>query len=141
MSDMHPEWSGERRLGPHSVTIEPPDVIYLRVEGDVQVEHMKAFMELLAEFPAQVHILRDGRTSGVTTTAAREYMMKNLPKGKLSVASYISFGTPFHIRTIITLVTKAVRLLRHDALVVGFTNTEAEARAWIDRIRADLRRG
>lgn len=138
--DMRSDEGNERQIGLHSVTIEPPDLLYLRVVGDVDVEHMKAFLELLAEFPAEVHVLRDGRKSGVVSAAARQYMMKALPKDKLKVASFISFGAPFHTRTMITLITKGIRLLRNNAPIVEFTNTEAEARAYLDKIRADTRR-
>lgn len=137
MSDTRPEQGKFRYVGPHRVRIEPPDLLYLCLDGDVDLEHIKAFLEAVAEFPAEVHVLRDARKSRIVTASAREYMLKNMPTGK--VVSFISHGAPFHARTVITMLAKAIRLLRHDAPVVGFTNTEAEARAWIEKIRAQLR--
>lgn len=139
MPDMRPGRDKERQVGPHRVVIEPPDLLYLKLDGDVELEHIKAFLEAVAEFPAEVHILRDARKSRIVTAAAREYMLKTMPKGK--VVSFISFGAPFHARTVISMLAKAIRLLRHDSPVVGFTSTEAEARAWIDKVRASRRNG
>jgi len=139
MPDMRPERDKERQVGPHRVTIEWPDVLYLQLDGDVDLDHIKAFLEAVAEFPADVHILRDARRSRIVTAPAREHMLKHMPKGK--AVSFISFGAPFHARTVISMLAKAIRLLRHDSPIVGFTSTEAEARAWIDKIRADRRRG
>ncbi|HRI63013.1 MAG TPA: hypothetical protein PK156_02215, partial [Polyangium sp.] len=116
----------ERRAGPHRVTMELPDVLYLQLEGDVDVEHMKVFLGAVAEFPAEVHVLRDARKSRLVTASAREYMMKQMPKGK--VVSFISFGAPFQARTVITMLARAIRLLNKDSPIVGFTNTEGEAR-------------
>ncbi len=138
MPNLPPETEEDRQVGPHRVTIEPPDVLYLRVDGDVDVEHMKVFVEIVQKFPAEVHVLRDARKSRVVTAKAREFMLKSMPRGK--VASFISFGAPFHARTVIGMLAKAIRLLRHDCPVVGFTNTEAEARTWINKVRVGIRR-
>lgn len=126
------------RAGPHRMTVEGPDLLHLRVDGDVDVEHIKAFIELVESMPAEVHILRDARKSRIVTTRAREYMMKHMPKGK--VWSFISFGAPFHAQTMITMLGRAIRLLHKNSPVVGFTKTEAEARAWIDKVRVERRR-
>ncbi len=121
------------------MSIELPDVLYLRLEGDVDIEHMKVFLEAVAEFPAEVHVLRDARKSRLVTASAREYMMKQMPKGR--VVSFISFGAPFQARTVITMLARAIRLLNKDSPIVGFTSTEGEARAWIERIRMARRNG
>ena len=134
MSDVRLELGRNRRVGPHRLTLELPDVLYMRLDGDVNVDHMRAFLEVISEFPGQVHVLRDARKSRSVTAQAREFMLKNMPKGK--AASFISFGAPFHARTVISMLAKAIRLLLHDSPIVGFTNTEMEARAWIDKIRA-----
>lgn len=127
----------EYRAGPHRVRVEPPDVLYLRLDGDVDVEHMKKFIDVVLGFPGVVHILRDARKSRLVTAPAREFMMKNMPKGK--VVSFISFGAPFHARTVISMLAKASRLIHHDAPIVKFVNTEVEARVCIDEIRAASR--
>jgi hypothetical protein len=139
VSDVSLSAINNRQIGPHRVTIELPDVLYLHLAGDVEIDHMKGFIAAVVEFPADVHILRDARNSRVVTASAREYMLKVMPKGK--VVSFISFGAPFHARTIITMMGKAIRLLLHDSPVVGFTNTEEEARAWINKIRNGRRDG
>ena len=114
-------------------------MLCLQLDGDIELDHAKAIMEAVNEFPdsMKVHILRDARMSRVVKPLAREYMLKNTPMGK--VASFISFGAPFHARTVISMLAKGMQLLRPDTPVVGFTNTEAEARAWIDRVRAGAR--
>jgi len=128
----------ERWAGPHGVRVELPDVLFLRLDGDVDLEHMRVFLEVIAEFPGDVHVLRDARKSRVVKARAREFMMKQMPKGK--VVSFISFGAPFHARTVITMLAKAIRLIHNDSPVVVFTGTEAEARVLIDEIRQRRRR-
>jgi hypothetical protein len=139
MPVMSPEPGKFLQVGPHRLMIELPDVLYLCIDGDVDVDHIKAFLQAVAQFPAEVHVLRDARKSRIVTTSARQYMLKNMPKG--NVMSFISFGASFHARTMIMMIIKASRLLGHNPPIVGFTNTEAEARAWIDKIRAERRRG
>lgn len=133
MPNTGPELGKERRAGPHALTIEAPDVLYMRLDGDVEVDHMRMFLEVIAEFPAEVHVLRDARKSRLVKPRAREFMLKNMPKGK--VVSFISFGAPFHARTVITMLARAIRLIHRDSPIVGFTTTEKEARAWIERLR------
>lgn len=139
MADNEPALTQGRAIGPHWATKELPDVLHLRVEGDVELEHIKGFLEVVGEFPGRVHVLRDARRSRIVKPAAREYMLKHMPRGK--VVSFISFGAPFHARTMITMLGKAIQLLLRESPVVGFANTEEEARAWIDKIRADRGRG
>lgn len=139
MADNGPVVAQDRAIGSHRATIELPDVLHLRVDGDVELDHIKGFLEVVGEFPGRVHILRDARRSRVVKPAAREYMLKHMPRGK--VVSFISYGAPFHGRTMITMLGKAIQLLLRESPVVGFTNTEEDARAWIDKIRADRGRG
>ncbi|MBK9266446.1 MAG: hypothetical protein IPM54_42495 [Polyangiaceae bacterium] len=139
MVDGGSEADRQRQVGRHRLTIEPPDLIYLHIDGDVDLEHIKAFVAAIRELPSstKVYVLRDARKSGLITLRAREYVLKHVESGR--VGAFISFGAPFHVRTMITMIAKAVRLLRDGSLVVGFTDTEAEARAWIDRVRAGER--
>jgi hypothetical protein len=139
MPDLGPTFGKEVRAGPHLITIEAPDLLYLRLEGDVDIDHMKVFLEVVLALPAEVHVLRDGRTSRHVGPRAREFMLKAAPKGK--IVSYISFGASLYSRTVIAMVARAIRLIRHDAPVVGFTTTEAEARVWIEQLREARRRG
>jgi hypothetical protein len=139
MADFHPDAAKARRAGPHKVTIEPPDLVYLHIDGNVELDHVKVFFDAINKFPAstKVHILRDARKSGIVTPDAREFVLKNYVAGK--VVAFISFGAPFRVRTVITMIAKALSMLRRDSPVIGFTDTEAEARAWIDRIRCGAR--
>jgi hypothetical protein len=137
MADVRPKAATDRQVGPHRVRIELPDVLYVQLNGDVEREHSKVFIDAVGEFPARVYVLRDARKSGIVTRQAREFMLNNMPAAKL--VAFISFGASFQGRTVITMIAKAVRLLRQNSPIVGFTNTENEARAWIDKIRADAR--
>jgi hypothetical protein len=137
MSNEHTDASVDRQIGPHRVTIELPDVLCLRLNGDVELDHVKDFYALINELPADVYVLRDDRKSRMSSPQAREFMVKNIPAGKM--VALISFGASFQRRTMIRMIAKAVRLLRHATPILEFTSTEAEARAWIDKIRADAR--
>jgi hypothetical protein len=130
----NPAKTGEiMQVGPHQVSIEPPDIVHLHLYGDVEVEHFQVFfqaMDSLAQSTTRtVYILRDATHGGVVTSATRKYIAQKADMTR--VAAIVSYGASFHARTVLTMVSRAMRLINDRIPLTGFFETEAEARSWI----------
>lgn len=118
-------------VGPHWLEIEPPDVLHIHYEGDVDVEHFKVFDANVLRFPPQtrVYVLRDARRGGTLSAATRMYVAQHVDVRR--IAAMVTYGSSFQSRTVATMLNKAMRRLHSETGVAVFFETEAEARAWI----------
>lgn len=118
-----------REVGRHRLIFEAPDTILLQLDGPVDVDLLRAGVQAVKEAKSRLYILRDARKSGPTTQAARELMLKEMPVEKL--IAVLTFGAPFHVRTVVAMLGRAIQLLRPNAPPFLMFGPESEARAWI----------
>ena len=125
---------------------EPPDLSHIVYIGDITADHTRG---LLAESLRHVsgkpytlalidvsrlrHLSPESREIG--KAHAREG-----PDGRPPLRGTAIFGASFHIRVIAQFGTMAYSLLkRHTDNPIRFFETEAEARAWLAKRRAELK--
>ena len=125
----------ERTFGDHTMSLEAPDILILRIKGDLEEAHVGPIREELnrvcRELP-YVFGLVDMSRMGTITASARKAAAAQRNPPNLSNAV---FGASFTQRVLIQLVIKAVRVLRGVAPTMGMFETEVEARAWIHEQR------
>ncbi len=132
---------GWRSIGAHAIRAEPPDIFFLRIEGDMTGPEMERVLEEYDRFVA-VHgrgfWLSDGSKMGDLSVEARKLAARVRPAAGLAAA--VVFGTSFRQRLMATLLVKTAALFRSPAEVIPvvFVQTEQEARAWIDGQRRRL---
>lgn len=127
--------AGFRAVGPHRFRIEPPDVVHVKLNGDVELEHIRVLYASVNELPdpSRAYLLRDARRVGEIKPKAREYLAK--PGKKNDVAAVVNYGSSFQARVLLSMVMKAVRIFRPSAPRLVFFETESQARAWIEADR------
>ncbi len=125
-----------RQVGPHQVRVELPDVLHIRLGGDVEREHFKVFFDTMEEQitpPTRAYVLRDARNGGLVKRDAREYISKKVDLSR--VAAIVTYGASFHTRTVLMMVNKAMRLFTVKVPEIVFFDDEEQARAWIKNHR------
>jgi len=136
------ESEGWRSIGRHAYRFEPPDVYFVRVIGSISGDEMRRMLEVARELAARagdkVIWLEDISQLGDVSPEARKMAasMTSTP----SVRATVLFGGSFHQRVVANLVIQASKLLRTKRLnlPIVFLATEAEARAFIERLRRGL---
>lgn len=129
MSDQDKD--GFRPVGPHRYRIEPPDVVHVKLDGDVELEHIRILYASVTELPdpSRAYLLRDARRVGEIKPQARAHIARS---GRAKdVLAVVNYGSSFHARVLLTMVLKAVRVFRPSAPRLLFFETEEQARAWI----------
>jgi hypothetical protein len=119
------------QVGPHQVEIELPDIMHIHLNGDVEVEHFRGFYDLIVAFPPPtiIYVLRDARRGGAVSMQARKYIARNANMDQ--VAAIVNYGSSFHTRTVLSMMSRAFRLINNRMPPAIFFETEVEARAWI----------
>jgi len=136
MTDVPPEPRRVHQVGPHILKFEPPDVVHIHYNGDVELAHFLAFQELLVtiEDTSRTFLLRDARKGGFVKQEARAYIVRAAKWTKF--AALVTYGSSFQSRTVYSLVTTAIHRIRNDDAPAVFFDTEEEARAWISAHRS-----
>jgi hypothetical protein len=119
------------QIGPHSFRFEPPDILFMHFSGPVEAEQFHEFYATTMELKSQgqIYIVRDTRSGGSLDSKARSAVIKTVDPQR--VAAIISYGSSFHLRVIVTMLTKAMRTFKPSAPRAVFVDSEDEARAWI----------
>jgi hypothetical protein len=113
------------------------DVLFVRWHGVATLDDMQALHEVANQVRAEhgyAVSLQDGTHGKGMTPEARRWLM-SLPRRTEVIAI---FGAPFFARVAGTMVQRAMSLLLEHAPAVGFFETEAEARAFLDDERRRL---
>lgn len=131
MSDAQEGITEKIYVGAHCYWFEPPAILHVRLEGDIELPFAIAIGEAVDRFAPKhsVYLLRDARKSGVITRDAREYLLRHLRSG--SIIAAVTYGASFHTRVIVTMLTRAMRTFHRAAPEAIFVADEAAARAWI----------
>ncbi len=126
-------------LNGHTITIEPDQTLHVILRGDLRLEETKfiqAQLYALGDRYGGVACLFDiSRMAGFDHATRQAWVRVSRP---LPVAIGCFYGGSFTIRTLISTVYKAGRLLLPDffQFTIEFPPTEAEGRALIAAYRA-----
>jgi hypothetical protein len=129
------------RVGAHTVSVED-GTIHHRYVGDVSKDEMVEMVRLaeqLLEREGAVFTLNDIRAIGHISPEARRYATDWMRNHRFDGAAI--YGANLVTRTVVTLLLRAINLLRPMPFESIFCGTEQEARAWISERRQRLQRG
>lgn len=136
MSAVHgDEW---HQIGKHFMRFEAPDVVHMRVVGDLTLLQVSQMFELANSFPNAkrgffnfVDLFDAGRPN-LEILKSNEILKQMAP-----YRAFIYYRAEFKHRTVIEIVQKVSRALKlplSTKPIVAFA-TEAEARTWVDDYR------
>lgn len=124
-------------VGPHFWRWEPPDIGYLRYDGDMTGELSTELTERSRAFTLGqpiVFLLVDVTRIGKVSAEARARSGQGAKD--LNLRGTIIVGASASIRIVVGLVTRAIELVHgNKENPTRFFDTEAEARAWIAQRR------
>jgi hypothetical protein len=128
---------GFQEFGPVRIKFEPPDIIHAQITGEAETSHVAAAFDAMNEAfrTSRPYILRDSRQGGAPPRAVREFIIRDSRIHR--VTALVCYGAPYHVRVVIAMIDKALRLLRPSAPRLVFVETCEQGRAWIE---ADRRR-
>jgi hypothetical protein len=121
-------------FGKHVTYFEEPDIIFMRLSGDVTdaeglelLRRQKSF----AEGRKMLFFLMDSREMAGISPGARKAVAETLKS--IPLFGMANFEAPLKARVVAKLVITAINLFRKDASTnpVEFFPNEAEAREWI----------
>jgi hypothetical protein len=140
---MHPELSSsdEGRISQHVNRFIPPDVIYMRVVGDLNDEDgheiNRQHYELGKDVDGLFFICDISQLESVTSATRKEAV--EIQK-KMAIAGAVILKAPLKARIFAKLILTASNLFRSDKMLVEFVDTEEEAWAWIEQQREEYKR-
>jgi len=129
---------GWHAIGSHSVRFEEPDILHIRVVGDLGTEQVRGLLNTFDESTrnapspvAMVDIAKSGRPNLeiLKSSDILEQMRR--------YRAFVYYNAQFSHRTVLDIVRKisrAFRLSLQHTPLVAFA-TEAEAYAWIEQFR------
>jgi hypothetical protein len=132
------EWSF---VGKHQHRFEPPDLYFCRLDGDVSKDEILAQIYALHALAQRaghsIFWLADVRNMGILTAEARRAAASaSSTEVRTALRGTAIFGAGFSTRVMVTLLSRAVRLLDPSKLrPLALVETEAEARAFLNEHR------
>ena len=127
-----------KSVGTHQLTIED-DVLFLRQYGDYilsDARQMNVEMEAVIRRCGRAFVMVDQSQAGQTPPDARRCIAEWNKEHQ--TAGSVIFGSSAISRAVATLVVNASRILNPRGSPIVFTQSEAEARAWIASRREKL---
>jgi hypothetical protein len=126
----------ERRIGAHRLCIEPPDICFIELFGDISGEESAQMVAVLNRLVVRrkIFLMVLMKHLGAISMEAR--------RAGLELEAYLGamaiVGASFSMKVIVTLAEKAFRFVRRDVPEpVWFFETEAEARSFFERRRRE----
>jgi hypothetical protein len=127
---------GSVQIGEQVTSFEEPDLIYVRLSGTVTYEEVQAINTLHLDYSrgrSRIFFLMDlGELEGLSNSV-RKAVLETL--NQMPIGGFSFYKAPLTARVIAKLIVVGLRLFgKHIPL--QFSDTEAEARAWIEQRRA-----
>jgi hypothetical protein len=126
-------------FGPHTLSFEEPDLVRLRLHGELSLAEIRQMILLVREFKARqgaIYLLGDMRQGTGFSAEARRAIHED--HSLVPYEGMAFFGASFSLKVVSNLMIQASRLLTGSTRPAGavFRDTEDEARAWIAARRA-----
>ena len=130
-----------KKIGRHSTSMELPDIVHLKLVGEVDLEECReinqAHIDYAKQLPHFFYMIDLSELENIPAAVRREasQTVKILP-----VRGTVIYQTPLRARVIAKLLLTAVNLFKGGANQnpVDFVDTTEEARAWIRRRRQQI---
>ena len=129
-----------QQFGKHLMRIDG-DVLFARTQGDITGDEVLTLLGHLQQVERQhgyVFEVVDASVGGTMSAEARHKNADWHKQHRIHI-EVVVFGASLLIRTLVTLLTNAFRLLGSKQINPHFVASEAEAWAWVDARRAELR--
>lgn len=120
------------KSGRHEVRFEEPDLVIIRIVGELLVSDLEVFYPVLQrrfEGRGPQLWLMDMAEAGPMGAEARRYSAGWVPRLRLGATAMVHAG--FQQRIITTMLTHAYRLFGAMSSPMKFFDDEASARAWL----------
>lgn len=132
---------GYKKIGRHSTSMEIPDIVHLKLVGEVTLEECReinqAHIDYAKDLPHFFYMIDLSELENIPATVRREasQTVKILP-----LRGTVIYQTPLRARVIAKLLLTAVNLFKGGAgqNPVDFVDTIEEARAWVKRRRQQI---
>lgn len=130
--------SDEGRISQHTNRFIPPDVIYMKVVGDLSDEDgheiNRQHYELGKDVDGLFFVCDISELESVTSATRKEAVeiQKNM-----AIAGAVILKAPLKARIFAKLILTATNLFRADKMAVAFVDTEEEGWAWIENQRRE----
>lgn len=132
--------SDEGRIGQHINRFLPPDIIYMRVVGELSNEHGNEINRQHYEMGKDidgVFFLCDISELESVTAETRKGAVE--VQKKMAIAGIVILKAPMKARIFAKLILTATNLFRTEKMPVVFVETEEEGWAWIEQQREKYR--
>jgi hypothetical protein len=131
----------ERKIGKSSTSIELPDIVHLKLVGEVNLEECReinqAHIDYAKELPHFFYMIDLSELDNIPAAVRKEASetVKILP-----LRGTVIYQAPLRARVIAKLLLTAANLFRGGAgqNPMDSVNTEEEARAWVERRRRKI---
>jgi hypothetical protein len=133
-----PTAAGDGQIGKHVNRFIPPDVIYMKVVGDLNDEDGHEINRQHAELGKGVNglfFMCDISELESVTSATRKEAVE--VQKELAIAGAVILKAPLKARIFAKLILTASNLFRSEKMQVTFVDTEAEGWAWIEQQRRE----
>lgn len=132
---------GERKIGKSSTSMELPDIVHLKLVGEISLEECReinqAHIDYAKELPYFFYMIDLSDLDNIPAAVRKEASetVKLLP-----LRGTVIYQAPLRARVIAKLLLTAANLFRGGAgqNPTDSVNTEEEARAWIERRRRKI---
>lgn len=131
---------GWHKIGRHSLRFEEPDIVHMKIVGDLTVAEVEHLLRIDDEFsPADkgYFALVDIAEAGKPNLEILKY--PNILQQMQGYRAFVYYRAQFQHRTVVEIVqkvAKALKLSLSNVPLVAFAN-ESEARAWLDNYRRE----
>jgi hypothetical protein len=131
----------ERKIGKSSTSMELPDIVHLKLVGEVSLEECReinqAHIDYAKELPHFFYMIDLSELDNIPAAVRKEASetVKILP-----LRGTVIYQAPLRARVIAKLLLTAANLFRGGAgqNPMDSVNTEEEARAWVERRRRKI---
>lgn len=132
---------GERKIGKSSTSMELPDIVHLKLVGEISLEECReinqAHIDYAKELPYFFYMIDLSDLDNIPAAVRKEASetVKLLP-----LRGTVIYQAPLRARVIAKLLLTAANLFRGGAgqNPTDSVNTEEEARAWVERRRRKI---
>ena len=131
----------EPNIGKQTTYFEPPDIFFLKITGHVTWEEGSEINRSHREWAEpldRVFFLIDLSELDRVDADVRKDATKTM--AEIPLRGMVGYSAPVKARVIAKLIFTALNLFSNkaDRIPLHFTNTEADARAWIEQRRREL---
>ena len=129
-----------RPFGKHVMRIDG-DVLFARTQGEITGDEVITLLQHLRQIEHRygyVFEVVDASVGGNMSADARRQNAAWHKQNRIHI-EVVVFGASLLIRTMVTLLSNAFRLLGSQQITPHFFASEADAWAWVDKRRVELR--